>query len=52
MSVLGRYRASTALYTCRQTKTADLERENDKAAMQKKDHVFLEVERGTEIETD
>lgn len=35
----------TVLYTCRQTKTEDLERENDKADMQMKDHMLLKVER-------
>lgn len=36
----------TALCTCRQTKTQDLERESDKAAMQMEDHMFLKLERG------
>lgn len=32
--------------THRQAKTTDLETENDKAAMQKKDHMFLAIKAG------
>ena len=45
-------RAMTVLYTRRQTKTEELERENDKADMQMKDHMFLKVERRLKRERD
>ena len=45
-------RAMTALYTRRQTRTEELEGENDKADMQMRGHMFLKAERRLNRERD